>query len=121
MMIKGGIMSRRAGKGLYLEVARVIVETLKEAGLQPAATVRLATAITASICRNFAGACIYFPLNIAEQQARKASAIVAEFDGRNYRELALKHDLTENQVRNLVRRANPATLRDNIGTSGDDE
>jgi Mor family transcriptional regulator len=113
-------MSRGADKGFYLEIVRVIVETLKEAGLQAAPTVRLATAITASICSNFAGSCIYFPRNVAEQHARKAAAIVAECDGRNYRELALKYDLTEVQVRNLVRRAKP-NLKDNRKTSGDNE
>lgn len=88
-----------------MEVARVIGETLQQAGLNPAATIRLTTAITASMCRNFAGGTIYFPLNVIEQRVRKAASIVAEFDGSNLRELALKHELSEICVRNILRRS----------------
>lgn len=98
-------MKRSGGRDLYLEVARVVGETLREAGLKPSITIRLTIALTASMCRDFAGSMVYFPKKTAEQHLRKAAAIVSEFDGSNYRELAIKHDLTEASVRNILRRA----------------
>lgn len=98
-------MKRQKVTELYLEVARVVGETLQQAGLNPSTTIRLTTAITAAMCRNFAGGTVYFPLNVIEQRVRKAASIVAEFDGGNLRELALKHDLSENCVRNILRRS----------------
>lgn len=114
-------MKKRKGGELYMEVARVVVEALKEAGVPPAAIVKLATSVTASIYRNFSGGVIYFPLNAAEQQARRAAEIVAAFDGGNYRALALKHDLSEVQVRGIVRRSAVERFKDRRSYKGGGE
>ncbi len=98
-------MSHNGTKDFYLDITAVIVECLKDAGLPPNAVIKLATLLSSSLYARFAGSCFYFPKNAVEKAGQRAVAIVAEFNGSNFRELALKYDLSENRVRQIVKRA----------------
>lgn len=54
----------------------------------------------------------YIPDELTEGRADRDRAICAEFNGRNYRELGAKHDLTDRQVRRIVSRCTRAACSD---------
>ena len=55
-----------------------------------------------SLVRSFNGTSIYIPKIESLEKAVRDELIKEEFDGRNYRELALKYGLTETWIRNIV-------------------
>lgn len=62
------------------------------------------------IIRTFGGETIYIPKTESVVRAGRDRTIYQEFHGTNYRELARKHNLSVQQIRNIVRdqrRKNP--------------
>ena len=55
-----------------------------------------------NLVRSFNGTSIYIPKIESLEKAVRDELIKEEFDGRNYRELALKYGLTETWIRNIV-------------------
>lgn len=55
-----------------------------------------------SLVRAFNGTSIYIPKIESMEKTVRDRRIKAEFDGGNYRELALKYGLTETWIRNIV-------------------
>lgn len=55
-----------------------------------------------SLVRTFNGTSIYIPKVESLEKAVRDELIKEEFDGGNYRELALKYGLTEVWIRNIV-------------------
>lgn len=55
-----------------------------------------------SLVRTFNGTSIYIPKIESLEKIVRDEQIKQEFDGNNYRELALKYGLTETWVRNIV-------------------
>ena len=55
-----------------------------------------------TLCLQMGGQQIYLPKGINVAATEVARAICREFDGRNYKELAAKHDLSQSWVRQIV-------------------
>ena len=55
-----------------------------------------------TLCLQMGGQQIYLPKGINVAATEVASAICREFDGRNYKELAAKHDLSQARVRQII-------------------
>lgn len=55
-----------------------------------------------SLVRAFNGTSIYIPKIESLEKAVRDELIKEDFNGRNYRELALKYGLTETWIRNIV-------------------
>lgn len=55
-----------------------------------------------NLVRTFSGTSIYVPKIESLEKAVRDELIKEEFDGDNYRELALKYGLTETWIRNIV-------------------
>ena len=55
-----------------------------------------------SLVRNFNGTSIYIPKIESLEKTVRDELIKEEFDGGNYKELALKYGLTETWIRNIV-------------------
>lgn len=55
-----------------------------------------------SLVRAFSGTSIYIPKIESLEKTVRDGRIKEEFDGGNYRELALKYGLTETWIRNIV-------------------
>jgi len=84
-------------------IGQIVYRVLSEQGIgpQPAAWAALAAADGVGI--GFAGTSPYIAYG-RYQLSQRDEQLYREFNGRNYAELALKHHLTEMQVRNIVRR-----------------
>ena len=57
---------------------------------------------TLKLAEYLGGMYMYFPKLDALIRQKRDESIRAEFDGSNYRELARKHKLTEQSIRNIV-------------------
>lgn len=55
-----------------------------------------------NLCRDFSGSNIYVPKYESIVQKARDRAIVNEFDGGNYKELAKRYNLTTTWVRNII-------------------
>lgn len=82
----------------------------------------LALEITEGIRVRFGGCQIYVPKEDASRRAQRDQAIMREFDGRNHRDLAIRHNLSLKQVYAVIARtkengaADATTARDTQGT-----
>lgn len=64
---------------------------------------RFARMLGDRVAERLGGRINYIRNRSREAQAERNAEICREFNGRNYDELALKHDLTERQVRKIVK------------------
>jgi Mor family transcriptional regulator len=74
--------------------------------------------IAMEISRAFGGTNLYIPKPDSIDRIERNQQIVAEFNGNNYKALALKHDLTEQSIINIInaarQRATPLSVEDFI-------
>lgn len=81
----------------------------------------LALEITEGIRARFGGSMVYIPKGDASQRDQRDQAILREFDGRNHRDLAIRHNLSLKQVYAVIARtkkngaADATTARDTQG------
>jgi len=81
-------------------VKGISIEELPEIYREVAGVLGLEAAIALS--ERFGGQLLYFPKLDGLLRAKRDEAIRAEFTGKNYRELAKKYGISEQQVRRVV-------------------
>lgn len=89
---------------MLLDLTIVAVRVLTAKGLKQSAAVVIATEIAKEFGRLYSGQNMYVQSQRVEQAAERAAEVVAGFDGKNYRELALKFGLSDRHVRTLIKR-----------------
>lgn len=85
--------------GLQSEIA----EALSAAGVSERSAASTAARAVHRWCANFGGVTVYLPRGQTEWRAERDARIVAEFNGANAGDLALRYDLSESRVRQVVR------------------
>lgn len=89
---------------VLLDLTIVAVRVLTDKGVKQPAAVVVAAEITKEFYRLYGGQNMYIPVRRVERAAKQAAEVVAEFNGKNYRELALKFGLSERWVRIFIKR-----------------
>ncbi|MEE8574946.1 MAG: Mor transcription activator family protein [Thermodesulfobacteriota bacterium] len=75
-----------------------VEELLNEAKGSPQGSIALK-----EVCERYQGTAVYIPLFSAVYRAYRDEQIRLNFKGKNYKELAEKWELSERQVRNIVK------------------
>jgi len=103
-------MPRKPGESDDIELSLLlsIVEVLLARGVGQAVAVGVGREAVKLFCRRFGGGTIYLPKLLLAEVAEKATRIYQEFDGSNYFQLAVKYGLTEQRVRQLLKRSDKA-------------
>lgn len=85
-----------------IEAHRVLEATLVRLGITGAD--KLATAQVLDMSAHFGGAEIYWPKNVAAEQAERDASIWERYTGRNKRALAEEYGLSERTIERIVER-----------------
>jgi Mor family transcriptional regulator len=107
---KGGIVAEELSntEEFQLSLLLVIVEVLADKGVKHSAAVLIGKEITKLFCRREGGLTVYVPKGVLSDLAERAANIYLEFDGGNYFDLARKYNLSEVQVRSILKRSEKA-------------
>jgi Mor family transcriptional regulator len=98
-------------EGVELSLLLSIVEVLLARGVKQAAAVGIGMEAVKLFCRRFGGGTVYLPKLLLTEVAEKTARIYREFDGSNYAQLAVKYELTEQRIRQLLKRSGKAKDR----------
>lgn len=85
-------------------VGQIVYRELCERGLHPRIAADMALLVADSICTEFGGTQPYIPRALSYRLSHRDAEIFQEFRGDNYPQLARRYSLSEQQVRNIVRR-----------------
>lgn len=93
---------------LMLEMMLDVTRACAAHGVENSKAVLIGRSAARNFCRKWGGSSAYIPKGKALDVIDKHLAIYAEFDGKNYRELGIKYDLTEMAVRNAIKKVQKA-------------
>lgn len=89
-----------------LQITLLATGVLLEKGMKQSVAVMIGAEIAKELFRQMGGSLYYIPqLATINEAADRAALICAEFDGKNYRAVAIKFGLSERRVREIVKRA----------------
>lgn len=111
--------NQRKYPAFLAEIVGEIAGILMTRGQSEEAAMAVALEVGEYIARSWGGLSVYIPRGILFACSVRNNAILQEFDGSNYRELAVKYGLTEIHLRNIVKTEQAA--RRVRGKSGGDE
>ena len=84
--------------------AHLEFELSKRQGISPATAQEIALAVGETVRAAWAGQALYIPYGMSKRWANRDQDIFAEFNGRNYQELSLKHGISVMRVRQVITR-----------------
>lgn len=87
------------------DIGSIIAEGISRAGVERERIPGVVFEITEHIRREFGGCAFYLARGKRYELSQKQERIWREFSGTNYQHLARKHELSEVQIRNIVKRA----------------
>ena len=91
--------------GLFESLAAHLeFELGKRLGISPATAQEIALAVGETVRAAWAGQALYIPYGVSKRWANRDQDIFAEFNGRNYQELSLKHGISVMRVRQVITR-----------------
>lgn len=85
-------------------IGQLVYRDLCERGVHPHIATENALLVCESICVEFGGTQPYIPRILPHKLSERDQKIFREFRGDNYHQLARKYDLSEIQIRKIVRR-----------------
>jgi Mor family transcriptional regulator len=89
---------------LYDDMGQIVSRELYAMGFPPENSKQGAFRIMDTIRRELGGSVMYLPKGLSYDLSPRDQEIFDKFNGRNYYELAREYDLTEMQVRNIVKK-----------------
>jgi len=95
-----------------IDTADIRIEDLPEDLQQMAHLVGLEN--TLKIVERFAGCQIYIPKPESVARFARDRRVIEEFNGCNHRQLALKYNLTESMIREILRQRFPRPAQDSL-------
>lgn len=84
--------------------AHIEFELGKRLGISPATAQEIALAVGETVRAAWAGQSLYIPYGVSKKWAKRDQDIFAEFNGRNYQELSLRHGISVMRVRQIITR-----------------
>lgn len=86
-------------------MAIVIANELERLKINKEESTRIAVSVTNQMRSYLGGQSVYFPKDVITNKSYRDQEIFKAFDGTNYQELAIKHELSEMRIRQIVSRA----------------
>lgn len=88
-----------------IDIGNIIAEGIAQTGVEGDRIASLTFKITENIRSQCGGAAFYLSRGRRYELSQREEKIWREFDGTNYYQLAKQYDLSEMQIRNIVKRA----------------